>query len=68
MMEHTKRANNHAALLEALKLVNNMIQKAASLRVGTPKARIVTACRAAIKDNNTSALFQIIREGRVGLG
>lgn len=30
--EYRKRANNHAALLEALKQVNAMIQKAARLR------------------------------------
>ena len=63
-MENTKRATNHAELLDALKLVNIMIQHAARLRVGGPSARLVTACRAAIKDNNTVALLRIIKDGR----
>lgn len=61
--EHGKRATNHRALLEALKEVNQMIQRAARLRVGGPKARVVTQCRAAIKNNNMAALFKIIRDG-----
>lgn len=67
IMEHTKRATNHAELLEALRQVNHMIQKAAKLRVGAPKARIVSACRAAVKENNTNALLKIIREGSESL-
>ena len=63
-MEHTKRATNHDELLEVLKLVNTMIQHAARLRLGVPKARVVTACRAAIKANDTGALVKIIRDGR----
>merc|ERR1712216_428013 len=61
--EYTKRANNHQQLLGQLKEVNMMIQKAAKLRVGTPKTRVVTACRQAIKKNNIPELFQIIRTG-----
>ena len=64
VMEHQKRATNHEELLQALKLVNNMIQHAAQLRVGAPKARVVTACRAAIKANNTSALLKVIKDSR----
>lgn len=63
-MEHEKRTTNHEELLEALKLVNNMIQYAAKLRVGAAKARVVTACRGAIKTNNTNALLKIIQDGR----
>ncbi len=63
-MEHTKRATNHKELLDSLKLVNTMIQHAARLRLGAAKARVVTACRAAIKANNTITLLKIIREGR----
>lgn len=44
--------------------VNNMIQKAARLRMGAAKTRVVTACRAAIKANNVQALFQIICQGK----
>lgn len=61
--EYNKRANNHEQLLIALKEVNHMIQKAARLRMGTPKARVVSACRAAIKANNIHALFKIIKTG-----
>merc|ERR1712151_391966 len=50
--EYNKRANNHQQLLEQLKQVNMMIQKAGRLRVGAPKTRVVSACRQAIKKNN----------------
>ncbi|KAK9814709.1 hypothetical protein WJX72_010246 [[Myrmecia] bisecta] len=63
VMEHEKRATNHHDLLEALRLVNTMIQRAARLRVGEPKARVVAACRQAVKANNVQALLKIIREG-----
>lgn len=62
--EYSKRANNHEQLLAALKEVNHMIQKAARLRVGAPKSRIVSACRAAIKANNIHSLFKIIKSGQ----
>ena len=61
--EYNKRANNHEELLAALKEVNHMIQKAARLRVGPPKARVVSACRGAIKANNIHSLFKIIKSG-----
>ena len=63
MGEYSKRANNHEQLLAALKEVNHMIQKAARLRVGSAKARIVASCRAAIKANNFHALFKIMKTG-----
>ena len=61
--EYNKRANNHEQLLAALKEVNMMIQKAARLRVGGAKTRVVNACRAAIKANNIHSLFKIIQTG-----
>ena len=63
--EYNKRANNHEQLLGALKVkeVNQMIQKAARLRVGAPKSRVVFACRAAINANNIHSLFKIIKTG-----
>lgn len=64
MGEYAKRANNHEQLLAALKEVNHMIQKAARLRVGQAKARIVSMCREAIKTNNIHALFKIIKSGQ----
>lgn len=62
--EYTKRANNHEALLAALKEVNQMIQKAAKLRVGEFKNRVVAACRKAIKGNHIQSLFKIIQTGQ----
>jgi Bardet-Biedl syndrome 2 protein len=61
--EYTKRSNNHNELLNALKEVNQMIQRAARLRVGNAKTRVVTLCRTAVKENNVQALFQIIETG-----
>lgn len=66
--EHDKRATNHTELLKNLKEVNLMIQRAARLRAGGPKTRVVTACRTAIKFNNMTALFKIIREGDTNVG
>eukprot|EP00933_Yihiella_yeosuensis_P017764 TRINITY_DN14789_c0_g1_i1.p1 TRINITY_DN14789_c0_g1~~TRINITY_DN14789_c0_g1_i1.p1 ORF type:complete len:719 (-),score=133.08 TRINITY_DN14789_c0_g1_i1:92-2248(-) len=62
--EYNKRANNHTQLLGQLKEVNMMIQKAAKLRVGNPKTRVVSACRAAVKVNNIHGLLHIIRTGQ----
>merc|ERR1712203_80053 len=66
--EYNKRANNHQELLGQLKDVNMMIQKAAKLRLGNPKTRVVSACRAAIKKNNIHELFQIIKTGQDSAG
>ena len=63
MGEYRKRSNNHEQLLTALKDVNHMIQKAARLRVGQAKARIVSSCREAIKANNFQDLFKIMKSG-----
>jgi len=63
MGEYNKRANNHAELMAALKDVNAMIQKAARLRLGEPKQRVIAACRVAIKANNTQSLLQIMKVG-----
>lgn len=57
------RAQNHENLLAALKEVNQMIQKAANLRVGKAKARVIADCRAAVKANNLNSLFRIIKQG-----
>ena len=45
--EYVKRSNNHQALLDALKEVNHMIQKAANLRMGASKTRVRTGSRTA---------------------
>jgi len=63
LMEYKKRSANHQELLAQLKIVNLMIQKAANLRVGSAKSRVITASRMAIKQNNVHELFQILRNG-----
>ena len=63
VLEHTKRATNHSELLAALKEVNQMIQRAAKLRNGAHKVKVVSACRAAIKANKTHAIYKIIADG-----
>ncbi|KAL8584830.1 hypothetical protein ACOMHN_037535 [Nucella lapillus] len=60
---YTIRCNNHQELLSCLKQVNQIIQKAGRLRVGRFKTQVVNACRAAIKNNNTSSLYKIIHTG-----
>ena len=49
--------------MDALKEVNLMIQRAARLRVGAPKTKVVAACRAAVKNNNMGLLFKVFRDG-----
>ena len=44
--------------------VNQMIQKAARLRVGSHKMKLVSDARAAIKTNSIQALFRIIERGQ----
>lgn len=61
--ELRKRQTNHTELLGCLKKVNLMIQKGARLRVGKPKADLITQCRAAIKANNIARLMEIIQHG-----
>eukprot|EP01138_Halocafeteria_seosinensis_P000066 gb/GECG01000067.1/.p1 GENE.gb/GECG01000067.1/~~gb/GECG01000067.1/.p1 ORF type:complete len:768 (+),score=99.94 gb/GECG01000067.1/:1-2304(+) len=62
--EYMKRANNHDELLKSLRHMNQMIQKAAALRVGSTKSQVITDCREAIKKRKYNSLFQIIRYGR----
>lgn len=67
-MEHEKRATNHAQLVEGLKEMNQAIQRAARLRVGAPKTRVVNSARAAIKGNNLPALFKHLGLSSGGAG
>lgn len=57
------RSKSHEDLLASLKEVNQMIQKAANLRVGSAKTRVITECRLAVKANNLSVLFKILKFG-----
>lgn len=61
--DYNIRCNNHTELVSYLKQVNLVIQKASRLRVGKYKTQVVTLCRAAIKNNNISALVKIITTG-----
>lgn len=68
MVEHSKRAENHAELLKSLKHVNQVIQRASRLRYGAGAARVVKACRKAVKENKTQALFRIVAFGGADKG
>ncbi|GAB1598549.1 Bardet-Biedl syndrome 2 protein-like [Argonauta hians] len=57
------RCDNHTELVANLKQMNMIIQKASKLRAGKYKTQVVTACRAAIKNNNIGALMKIITTG-----
>ena len=50
--EYSKRANNHAHLMENLKELNSVIQKAARLRIGKQSTKVIAACRKAVKKSN----------------
>ncbi len=54
------RAANHTALLEALAEVNQMIHRAANLRVGNAKSEMISQSRTALKKKNMNALFRIL--------
>ena len=87
------RCGNHQELMDTLKMVNQVIQKAGRLRgeeelavrtlggtsvpndlasfpfslpfllAGKSKARVITECRNAIKENNVNLLIKVIRNG-----
>ncbi len=61
--EYSKRANNHAHLMENPKELNSVIQKAARLRIGKQSTKVIAACRKAVKKSNIRALLQIISTG-----
>ncbi|GMI05389.1 hypothetical protein TrVE_jg13645 [Triparma verrucosa] len=64
--EYAKRSNNHQALLDALKKVNAMINRASNLRIGKAKAKVITECRKAIKKSKFDSLVGIINSGVAG--
>jgi Bardet-Biedl syndrome 2 protein len=66
MQEHSKRATNHQALLDVLKEINALIQRASRLRVGKAQKMVVDAARSAIKKKNFTALAQIVATGGSG--
>mmetsp|Transcript_63574 Transcript_63574/g.170112 ORF Transcript_63574/g.170112 Transcript_63574/m.170112 type:complete len:716 (-) Transcript_63574:13-2160(-) len=66
LAEHKKRAANQEVLVETLKSVNQMIQRAARLRVGAEKAAVIAACRDALKAGKLQVLFEVIQSGKAG--
>lgn len=54
------RATNHTSLLTNLAEVNQMIHRAANLRVGRAKSDLISKSRAALKQNNTQGLLRIL--------
>lgn len=64
--DHEKRATTHQQLLGGLRGVNRMVARAAKLRAGPPAARVVAACRAAVKAGEVAALAWIVRDGGGG--
>ncbi|XP_023240900.1 Bardet-Biedl syndrome 2 protein homolog [Centruroides sculpturatus] len=57
------RSNNHEELLNCLKQINQIIQRAGHLRAGKPKTQVIGKCRNAIKNNNLNSLIKIIQTG-----
>lgn len=57
------RRNAHEGLVNALKEVNNMIQKAANLRLGKRKTNLISECRMNVKKNQMYNLIKIISNG-----
>lgn len=57
------RCNNHKELMDTLKEVNQVIQKAARLRIGKSKSTVVNECRNSIKTNNINQLVKVIKTG-----
>ncbi|KAI1285192.1 Bardet-Biedl syndrome 2 protein [Halotydeus destructor] len=61
--EYKIRSQNHQDLVNTLKQINVIIQKAGNLRVGQSKTRLIQSCRLAIKQNNMNTLAKIIMSG-----
>eukprot|EP00727_Mastigamoeba_balamuthi_P010083 m51a1_g5698 putative bardet-biedl syndrome 2 protein homolog (629) ;mRNA; f:1021607-1024075 len=62
--EYKKRENNQVALMNSLKEMNQTIQKAARLRMGGAKTRIVNSAREAVLANNIQSIFKLIKVGK----
>ncbi|KAF4666001.1 Bardet-Biedl syndrome 2 protein [Perkinsus chesapeaki] len=55
--DYTKRRKNHEALLAALRELNLITNSGANLRVGKSQARVITACKQAIRERDAVALI-----------
>eukprot|EP00898_Chlorokybus_atmophyticus_P001694 jgi/Chlat1/2525/Chrsp175S02381 len=65
LLGHAKADVLHRELIDALKELNQLIQRAARLRVGEAQIKIVAACRNAVKANNLQALARLAQLGDV---
>mmetsp|Transcript_5219 Transcript_5219/g.8620 ORF Transcript_5219/g.8620 Transcript_5219/m.8620 type:complete len:782 (+) Transcript_5219:26-2371(+) len=63
LAEFMKRQNNHKNLINALKNVNQTIEKMARCRVGEPQSKIISLARDAVKKNNIDALVNVLHSG-----
>lgn len=63
MSQYRIRCNNHKELMDTLKEVNQIIQKAARLRIGKSKSVVVNESRNSIKTNNLNQLVKVIKTG-----
>ncbi|XP_047536054.1 Bardet-Biedl syndrome 2 protein homolog [Vanessa atalanta] len=59
---HIRCATQEQAVA-SLKNLHTILQQAARLRVGKYSKAVITACRAAVSDNNTEALVKILQAG-----
>ena len=64
MGEYTKRSSNHAALMSALKGVNQCLQTAARCRLGRPASTLITRCRSAIQSKKWDTLLSVLQHGQ----
>ncbi|XP_023337047.1 Bardet-Biedl syndrome 2 protein homolog isoform X4 [Eurytemora carolleeae] len=58
------RVTNHEELMDTLKEVNQVIQRAGRLRIGKSKTLVINECRDAIKNKNISQLIKVISTGQ----
>jgi Bardet-Biedl syndrome 2 protein len=63
MLGYTIRSSNHMELLDCLRVVNQAVLKTANLRVGRPKAQLISSCRAAIKNSDNNTLIKTMMSG-----
>ena len=57
------RIETHKQLVANLRRLNNIIQTAASLRVGKYRHELISSCREAIKENKLTHIIKLIRVG-----
>lgn len=61
--EFEKRKVNHTELINCMKQVNQIIQRAGNLRCGSAKTRVLTGLREAFKERNVNSMMSIVTNG-----